>query len=47
MNKGQFIVFGTSDEVVTEENLYSIYEIKVKVLQLDSSINRKICVPIG
>jgi len=32
--------------VVTEQNLYNIYGIKVKVLQLDSDINRKICVPI-
>jgi iron complex transport system ATP-binding protein len=46
MNKGQFLAFGTPDEVVTEENLYNIYGIKVKVLQLDSEINRKICVPI-
>jgi iron complex transport system ATP-binding protein len=46
MNKGQFLAFGTPDEVVTEENLYNIYGIKVKVLQLDSEISRKICVPI-
>jgi iron complex transport system ATP-binding protein len=46
MNQGQFLAFGTPDEVVTEENLYNIYGIKVKVLQLDSDINRKICVPI-
>jgi iron complex transport system ATP-binding protein len=46
MNQGKFLAFGTPDEVVTEENLYNIYGIRVKVLQLDSDINRKICVPI-
>jgi iron complex transport system ATP-binding protein len=46
MNNGRFLAVGTPDEVVTEENLYSIYGIKVKVLQLDSDIKRKICVPI-
>jgi iron complex transport system ATP-binding protein len=46
INKGKFLAFGTPEEVVTEENLYNIYGIKVKVLQLDSDINRKICVPI-
>ncbi len=47
MNNGRILAFGTPDEVVTEENLYNIYGIKVKVLQLDSDINRKICVPIN
>ena len=47
MQKGEFISMGTPDEVITEKNLEKVYNIKVKIVNLDSGINRKICVPLG
>jgi len=47
MKKGEFISFGKPDEVITDVNLEKVYNIRVKVINLDSCINRKICVPLG
>lgn len=46
MQKGEFIDIGTPEGVMTDVNLEKLYNIKVKVINLDSSINRRICVPI-
>jgi hypothetical protein len=35
------------DGVITDSNLEKVYNIKVKVVNVDSGVNRKICVPIG
>jgi iron complex transport system ATP-binding protein len=47
MKQGEFIAVGTPDDVITDVNLEKVYNIKVKVVSLDSGINRKICVPLG
>jgi iron complex transport system ATP-binding protein len=44
MQQGRFIDIGTPDAVITDDNLEKVYNIKVKVLNVDSGINRKICV---
>jgi iron complex transport system ATP-binding protein len=46
MQKGKFIDMGTPDGVITDSNLEKVYNIKVKVINVDSGINRKICVPL-
>jgi ABC-type cobalamin/Fe3+-siderophores transport system ATPase subunit len=46
MKKGEFIDVGTPNEVITASNLEKLYNIKVKAIDVDSGINRKICVPI-
>jgi iron complex transport system ATP-binding protein len=47
MRKGEFIDLGVPDRVINDVNLEKVYDIKVKVVNLDSGINRKICVPMG
>jgi ABC-type cobalamin/Fe3+-siderophores transport system ATPase subunit len=47
MKKGTFIDIGTPDGVITDKNLEKVYNIKVKVVSIDSDVNRKICVPVG
>jgi iron complex transport system ATP-binding protein len=47
MKNGEFIDLGIPDKVITDVNLEKVYDIKVKVVNLDSGINRKICVPMG
>lgn len=44
MKDGSFIDFGTPNEVVTEENLKKVYNLDVKLLDLDDG--RKVCVPL-
>lgn len=46
MQKGAFLDIGTPEKVMTDNNLEKVYNIKVKVLDVDSGINRKICVPM-
>lgn len=46
MTKGEFIDIGSPENVITEANLKEVYNIRVKVINLDSRINRKICVPV-
>ena len=47
MKKGEFIDFGVPDEVMNEENLEEVYNIKVKVININSDIDRRICIPIS
>ncbi len=47
MKEGAILALGTPDEVITEENLYNVYGVKVKVMHLGGAVNRKICIPIG
>jgi iron complex transport system ATP-binding protein len=46
MQKGHFIDIGVPDDVMTDENLGKIYNVRVKVCTPISGINRKICVPV-
>jgi iron complex transport system ATP-binding protein len=46
MKQGEFIDIGTPDEVITDNNLEKVYNIKVKVINVDSGVNRKVCVPV-
>jgi iron complex transport system ATP-binding protein len=46
MQKGRFIDIGTPEKVITDSSLEKVYNIKVKVIDVDSGINRKICVPV-
>jgi iron complex transport system ATP-binding protein len=46
MKQGEFLDFGAADEVITDSNLKKAYGINVKVMNLDSGINQKICVPL-
>lgn len=46
MKDGVLIEMGTPDEVITEQNLEKVYNVKVKVITAEG-INRKICVPTG
>jgi iron complex transport system ATP-binding protein len=46
MQKGRFIDIGAPGKVITDANLEKVYNIKVKVIEVDSGINRKICVPV-
>ena len=47
MKQGEFIDVGTPDGVITDSNLEKVYNIKVKVIEVNSGVNRKVCVPIG
>jgi iron complex transport system ATP-binding protein len=47
MQKGEFIDIGSPDSVINDNNLEKVYNIKVKVINVDSGVNRKICVPMG
>jgi iron complex transport system ATP-binding protein len=47
MKQGEFIDMGTPNGVITESNLEKVYNIKVKVVNVDSGVNRKVCVPVG
>jgi iron complex transport system ATP-binding protein len=46
MQKGEFIDLGTPEGVITDSNLEKVYNIKVKVINVDSGVNRRICVPM-
>lgn len=46
MKKGEFINMGPPDVVITDNNLEDVYNIKIRVVQLNAGINRRICVPI-
>jgi iron complex transport system ATP-binding protein len=46
MKQGEFLDIGTPDGVITDSNLEKVYNIKVKVINVDSGVNRKICVPV-
>ena len=46
MRKGEFIGFGSPDEVITEENMEKAYGIKVRVMSVDGAFGRRICLPL-
>jgi ABC-type glutathione transport system ATPase component len=46
MQKGKIIDMGSPEDVITDSNLEKVYKIKVKVVNLDSGINRRVCVPV-
>jgi iron complex transport system ATP-binding protein len=46
MKQGRFIDVGVPEKVITSASLETVYDIKVKVIDVDSGINRKICVPV-
>ena len=46
MKHGRFLETGTSEQVVTEANMEKVYGVKVRVLDIESMDNRKICVPL-
>jgi formylmethanofuran dehydrogenase subunit E len=47
MKRGEFIDMGKPDEVITDSNLEKVYNIRVKVISVNSGVNRKVCVPLG
>lgn len=46
MKKGKFIDFGPPDKVITEQSMEEIYGVKVKVMDVDSSVGYKVCLPL-
>jgi iron complex transport system ATP-binding protein len=46
MKKGEFIGLGQPAEVITESNLKEVYNVKVKVIDVECGTSRKICVPV-
>jgi iron complex transport system ATP-binding protein len=46
MQKGRFIAIGTPEGVITDYNLEKVYDIRVKVIDIEAGTNRKICVPV-
>ncbi len=47
MKKGEFIDVGTPDAVITDRNLERVYDIQVRVVNVDSGVNRRVCVPVA
>jgi iron complex transport system ATP-binding protein len=47
MRRGELIDVGAPDEIVTESNLEKVYKIKVKIVDVDVGVHRKVCVPVG
>ena len=46
MKKGEIIDIGTPEGVITETNLEKVYEMKVKVVNINTDISRTICLPV-
>ncbi|MFC1910650.1 ABC transporter ATP-binding protein [Chloroflexota bacterium] len=47
MKNGELIDYGTPENVITENNLKTMYNMRVKVISIDNGIERKVCIPIG
>jgi iron complex transport system ATP-binding protein len=47
MKDNKFLAVGPPDEVITEDSMQRTYGIKVKILDVETPVNRKICVPLG
>ncbi len=47
MKRGELIGVGPPSDIVTESNLEKVYKIKVKIVDVNVGVNRKICVPVG
>jgi iron complex transport system ATP-binding protein len=46
MKDNLFLAVGSPDEVITEDSMERIYGIKVKILDVETPLKRKICVPL-
>lgn len=46
MKQGRFLDFGPPEKVITEDNMQQIYGVKVKVMDVDSSIGYRVCLPV-
>ncbi|MCL2150470.1 MAG: ABC transporter ATP-binding protein [Dehalococcoidia bacterium] len=46
MKKGEFLAFGPPDEVITDQNLETIYGSKVKVMEVNGQTGYRACVPV-
>ncbi len=47
MKDNKFLAVGSPDEVITEESMERIYGIKVKILDVEAPVARRICVPLA
>jgi iron complex transport system ATP-binding protein len=47
MKRGELIDVGSPEEIVTESNLENVYKIKVKLVDVDVGVKRRVCVPVG
>jgi iron complex transport system ATP-binding protein len=47
MRHGELIDVGAPDEIITEQNLEKVYKMKVKVVDVNVGVSRRICVPVG
>jgi iron complex transport system ATP-binding protein len=47
MKKGELIDIGSPAEVITEHNLEMVYNLRVKIMDINNDIKRTICVPTG
>jgi iron complex transport system ATP-binding protein len=46
MKKGEFLDFGPPERVITEDNLESIYGIRVKMMDVNGAGGPRVCVPV-
>jgi len=46
MKNGAIMDCGQPDDIITEANLYKIYDIPVSIRYVDGPVNRKICIPV-
>lgn len=46
MKKGRILDIGTPDDVITEANLEKVYDMKVKVVNVNTDIDRTVCLPV-
>jgi iron complex transport system ATP-binding protein len=47
MEKGSLLACGLPDEVITEENLYRLYNVPVEIKYIDDEVKRKVCIPLA
>ena len=47
MKDNKFLAVGAPDEVITEERMEKIYGVKVKIMDVETPVKRRICVPLG
>ncbi|MCL2172889.1 MAG: ABC transporter ATP-binding protein [Candidatus Bathyarchaeota archaeon] len=46
MKHGELVDVGSPSEIMTESNLEEVYKIKVKIVDVDVGVSRRICIPI-
>ena len=47
LNHGHLVSIGHPDDVITESMLKKVYGIDVRIMHINSNINRKVCIPIS